>query len=405
MLASCKSVPLRNPNVATVQFVITVPEDTPSTDTIYLSGNVELLGNWNGRGLALSKRGAREHVGSISVARGTKLEYKVTRGSWDTVEKEAGGAELANRTLTVDHDVIERITVAAWRDTSEAPAPRPSTITGDVRYHDAFASRILGNSRRLIVWLPPGYDANPSQRYPVLYMHDGQNVFDDATSFAGEWRADETAARLIAEAKIEPIIIVGIENAGDARVEEYTPTQDRDRRGPTTIGATTLGATTRMVGGHGERYAQFLITEVKPFIDSTYRTLPDREHAAVCGSSLGGLISLYLAWKHNDVFGLCGAVSPSLWWSDRDMLVKFEVDSKWMKRVRIWADMGTDEGVLDITRAVHLREAREFHAIMARAGLKKGRDFEYREFDGAEHNEQAWSARFDQVLMFLFGKQ
>src|SRR5262249_44323272 len=154
-----------------------------------------------------------------------------------------------------------------------------------------FHSKILNNDRRLIVWLPPGYNTR-QQRYPVLYMHDGQNLFDDATSFLGEWHADETATMLIEQKRIEPIIIVGVENTGTSRLDEYTPTEGEDR----------TGATTRRAGGRGELYAQFLIQEVKPFIDANYRTLPDREHTAVAGSSLGGLISLYLGYQHGDVF-------------------------------------------------------------------------------------------------------
>src|SRR5205823_10103352 len=145
------------------------------------------------------------------------------------------------------------ITVAGWRNAAaEAPATSPaSTITGDVRTHDHFVSKHLGNERKLLVWLPPGYDADVQRRYPVLYLHDGQNVFDAATSFAGEWRADETAMKLITSGEIEPIIMVGVSNTQTARGDEYGPTRDAHYN----------------AGGKGEQYARFLIEELKPMIE------------------------------------------------------------------------------------------------------------------------------------------
>jgi predicted alpha/beta superfamily hydrolase len=195
---------------------------------------------------------------------------------------------------------------------------RTTSLTGNIKHHNGFESKILGNKRNLIVYLPPAYEQNANRRYPVLYMHDGQNIFDDATSFAGEWRADETAKRLIDEGKIVPIIIVAIENAGAARINEYTNTTEpvyvADKKAIDEGKKKKEDVETE--GGKGEQYAQFLITEVKPFIDQTYRTKADRANTAVAGSSLGGLMSLYLAWKHKDVFSKFGVISPSLWWDN-----------------------------------------------------------------------------------------
>jgi predicted alpha/beta superfamily hydrolase len=374
-----------------IQFIVAVPADTGENDAIYLSGNLDEIGHWNAQGLPLKRQDNGEYTASVELPRGAKLEFKANRGSWATVEKSAGGFELYNRTMTLDGDKIVRLTVERWRDPGMIVPPTP-TIVGDVRYHRDFHSKNLSNNRNLIVWLPPGYDADPSRRYPVLYLHDGQNVFDASTSFAGEWRADETATRLIWEKKIEPIIMVGIENSGPARVDEYTPTRATTQRAGTTIEE----------GGQGELYEKFLIEEVKPFIDGTYRTMSDREHTAVAGSSLGGLITLHLAWKHSDVFGMCGCMSPSLWWDERKMLIALETDNRWMKRVRLWVDMGTAEGS-GTNAEKNLAAARELDAIMHRAGLREGIDYRYAEFEGAAHNEQSWADRFDQVLLFLFG--
>jgi len=374
-----------------VKFVVAVPEETAEADAVYLSGNLDAMGGWNAQGIPLKRQANGDYTASVDLPRGAKLEYKANRGSWSTVEKSSLGREIANRVLVLDNDKTERITVANWREPTTTQ-PQESTTVGDVRYHRDFHSRILANNRTLIVWLPPEYESDPGQRYPVLYMHDGQNLFDASTSFAGEWRADETAMRLITEKRIEPIIIVGIENNGPARVNEYTPTRS----------ATTRTGTLVEEGGQGEQYEHFLIEEVKPFIDRTYRTLPDREHTAVAGSSLGGLISLHLAWKHNDVFSKCGCISPSLWWDNFKMLRAFESDHDWMKRTKLWVDMGTAEGA-GMGLDKNLLAARFLEAIMMRVGLREGIDYQYLEVEGAGHNEQAWSERFDQVLLFLFG--
>jgi predicted alpha/beta superfamily hydrolase len=374
-----------------VKFVATVPDETDESDTVYLSGNLDAMKNWNAEGILLKRQKDGEYTATVELPRGARVEYKANRGSWSTVEKGSRGEEIHNRVLLADRDKTERITVATWREPMEALPQQPTTV-GDVRYHRDFQSRVLNNKRALIVWLPPGYESQPDRRYPVLYLHDGQNVFDASTSFAGEWRADETATGLIEEKRIEPIIMVGIENIGPGRVDEYTPTR----------AATTRSGTLIEEGGQGEQYEKFLIEEVKPFIDRTYRTMPDREHTAVAGSSLGGLISLHLAWRHGDVFGMAGCISPSLWWDQFKMLLAFDTDHEWMKREKLWVDMGTGEGTgMGLDR--NLLGARVLHAMMQQAGLREDIDFRYTEFKGAGHNEQAWAERFDQVLLFFFG--
>ncbi len=411
---ACALIPLgctsKPKNVVTIRFVVSVPKPLEAGESVYISGNLEQVGSWSGEGLLLRPQRNGTYAGAIDLPRGGVLEYKVTRGSWDTVEKSADGSEIANRVVQLDRDRTESIRVGSWSgsgDTAIPPPPPPqSTVTGDVRYHRKFRSLNLGNERTLTVWLPPGYEGDPSARYPVLYMHDGQNLFDDATSFAGEWHADETAAELIAQKRIVPIIIVGIENAGSARVDEYTPTRKPVRDSDATTQAMAQPAThpVAMEGGNAEAYARFLIEEVKPFIDANYRTMPQREHTAVAGSSLGGLVSLYLGWKHGDVFGKVAAVSPSLWWDKQRMLIAFESDNAWMRREKIWFDMGTDEGS-GVNPQQNIRNTRELHAILARAGRHEGIDFVYQEYEGARHNEQAWSQRFDQILIFLFRPQ
>jgi predicted alpha/beta superfamily hydrolase len=272
----------------------------------------------------------------------------------------------------------------AARPTLDGPAASPGRLV----VHADFPSALLGNRRTLTVYLPPGYDGQTTQRYPVVYMHDGQNLFDTArAAFGVAWQADATAERLINAGRIPPLLIVGIDNTPQ-RVDEYAYDRDRSER----------------AGGRGALYARFVLDEVKPFIDATYRTLPDRRQTAVVGSSLGGLVSLAMAREHHEQFALCGAVSPSLWWAGGRILDEYELDGGWMRRMRFWLDMGTREE----SRRGHvpsaIRRARRLVASLDGARLVPGRDYYYWEVAGGEHNEAAWAARFDKVLLYFFGQ-
>ena len=266
-------------------------------------------------------------------------------------------------------------------------AQRQHTLTGDVRLHKDFHSQILNNNRDLIVYLPPGYDSDSKRRYSVLYFHDGQNLFDGATSYipGQEWRLDETAQTLIAARKIEPLIIVGLYNTGKDRVEEYTPVQDPKYK----------------VGGKADLYGRMIVEEVKPFIDREYRTLIDAKHTGLGGSSLGGLVSLYLGLKYPNVFGRLAVVSPSVFWGDK--FVVHEVEALRGKPAeRIWLDIGTKEGRDEKEALETVTNARLLETSLIKKGWKPGKDLKYFEAQGAEHNERAWAARVGPMLEFLF---
>ena len=368
-----------------VDFLVTAPTTQPG-ERVFLAGNDVALGGWRADGLALRRREDGRYEGSIRVRRGAELEYKVTRGSWETVEKDAGGGEIANRRLTPGQDMTVEIEVRAWG--GAGAAARKSTRSGDLRTHGGFRSKFLENDRTVIVYLPPGYEKDAAAHYPVLYMHDGQNLFDAATSFLGvEWAADETAERLIAAGRIAPIIIVGIYNTG-ARMNEYTPWPDEHRRG----------------GGGGDAYARFLVEEVKPFVDATYRTQPDARHTGVAGSSLGGLISLYMCEKYPDTFSMCGVMSPALFWADKRIIREAGEACGALRHCRIWLDMGTREGDSVGEFSQGIAATRELVAAFDRCGMAPGRDYYYFEDDGAVHNEGAWAKRFDKMLLFFFAK-
>lgn len=379
-------------NGVLIEWVVRTPASTRKDATVYIIGSPVELGAWGSPGKALTRRADGAHAISVRLPRGRAIDYKITRGSWDTVEKGSKGEEIANRRLDVEKQSVVEITVGSWAAESNDPATsRPSPAsrrTGTIRTHDRFKSKALSNERILWVWLPPDYETSKNARYPVLYMHDGQNLFDSTTAFIGiEWGADETADRLIRAGRIPPIIIVGIANTPD-RMGEYTPWVDESRNS----------------GGKGDAYARFLIDEVKPFIDQSYRTKSDRMNTAVAGSSLGGLISLHLALTHPEVFSKCAAISPSLMWADGRMLREIEAKPSSLKGVRLWFDMGTREGRQIESFNSATKWTRQLATALEKGGLKPDVDYRYLEVEGGEHNEAVWAARLDQILVFLFSQ-
>jgi predicted alpha/beta superfamily hydrolase len=241
-------------------------------------------------------------------------------------------------------------------------------------------SGILPDDRTISVYLPPSYADEPDRRFPVFYLHDGQNLFDPRTSYVPgrTWHAGETADRMAEAGEAQPMILVGVANTGLRRMAEYTPTRDF-----------------RMGGGEGDRYGRLLIEELKPFIDRAYRTLPGRANTGLGGSSLGGLISLYLGLQYPEVFGKLGVLSPSIWWDHRSILT-FLKDAQREQLPQIWLDIGTAEGQR------HVRDTELLERMLIQRGWTPGRDLACDIVEGAVHDEDAWAARFNKVLAFLF---
>lgn len=259
---------------------------------------------------------------------------------------------------------------------------RTPSLTGHIETL-THSSKALGNSRKVLVYLPPNYASEPKRRYPVLYLHDGQNVFDGATSYIPnqEWKCDEAAESLISAGLIEPIIMVAIENAGVERGNEYLWKRMKFRD--------------QEMGGKGDLYAKLVIDEVKPMIDQKFRSNP--KESALCGSSLGGNITYHLGFKHPGVFKRLAIVSPAVWCNDRLMIDEVKALNAKLP-LRIWLDMGTKEG------AQGLNDARAFRDALVGKGWALGKDLAYYEDGFAEHNEAAWARRFPAMLLWMFGK-
>lgn len=387
-----------------VQFVVAAPDQASSpAASIYCSLACD---RWPAGGRELPRVAPGLYAATLNLPVGEALEYKFVRErNWTTVEKGPQGEELSNRTLTLERDAGGRIVfhaIASWADRPDDTGPtatfnaardgraaagdgsRRATRTGDIRVHRAFESPQLGNRRTLWVYLPPDYEQDVAARYPVLYVHDGQNVFDAATSFQGvEWGLDETAERLIAARRLSPLIIVAIENT-PGRLNEYTCVADVDRG-----------------GGRGDAYLAFLVKTVKPFVDRTYRTRPEREHTGIAGSSLGGLISLYAAVRHPDVFGRIGVISPAVFWAGGAAVA--DVRAAHVQRpLRIWLDIGTAEGgdVAAASRAV--AGCGELRAALLAAGLQPDAELVFEIVAGGRHHERDWAARSERILLHLF---
>jgi predicted alpha/beta superfamily hydrolase len=254
---------------------------------------------------------------------------------------------------------------------------------GRIRLHPRFPSAYLSTPRDIAVYVPPGYDESDAS-LPVMYLQDGQNLFDAEAAFNGqEWRADLTADELIRAGKVQPLLMVGVYNTGVRRISEYTPTRDPARR----------------KGGKGDRYAQMLARELKPFIDGQYRTRKGAADHCVGGSSLGGLVALEAALLYPRVFGKAAVLSPSVWWDGRSIL-KLVAGYRAAARPRIWLDAGTQEGD---NPAQVIEDLRLLRGALLEKGWQHGASLHYEEIEGASHNEGAWAARFGSVLEWLFG--
>jgi metallo-beta-lactamase class B len=271
---------------------ITVTADAAKTgDAIYIAGS---FNNWNPQDVnaRLVKLNANKYSISFTNVDAGDYVFKFTRGSWQSVECADKGTDIANRLLTVASDTTMQYSIAGWKDLFTGITAKTNTALPNVVLADSnFAMPQLNSSRSIWVFLPDDYNNNINKHYPVIYMHDAQNIFNNATSFSGEWGVDECI-----DSMKKQCIVVGIENGGNKRMHEYNPFDDA-----------------RFGKGEGKLYLQWIVNNLKPYIDTKYRTLPGKKHTAIAGSSMGGLISFYAGLYYPHVFGTLGVFSPSFW--------------------------------------------------------------------------------------------
>lgn len=373
-----------------LNFEIRLPDGLPPSAKLFITGNHHALGDWDPGLIQVPRCGNRARW-SVVLPPDYILQFKFTLGDWGHVEAAVDGSEVSNRVLTVPRGKTTlRVAVSGFKSPGSPTEQRNSTVAGNVQIHKDFPSRDLA-ARNLWVYLPPGYNHEAGRRYPVIYMQDGNNCFDEATSFNGqEWKVDETFEEGITNGSLPAVIVVGIANTA-ARVDEYTMVKALrgDRR-------------TR-IGGKADIYASFLIKEVKPFIDSTYRTLADASHTAVIGSSHGGLVSLYLGIRHPEIFGAVAAVSPSLSWGNHWLTNYAAHLHRLPKSLRIWIDMGTAEDAVD-RNSNGISDLIDDVQQMRDLLLSRGYDpasVELMLDEGAVHNEAAWARRLPKILEFI----
>ena len=359
-----------------ITFIVTA-SNVQVDSSVYIVGNNSELGNWDPSAVPLSKVNDSTFEKTFSFKAGTEIEYKFTRGSWGKEALTAEGKVPSNSRLKIEQDTVIHISITKWKD--EIPGENETTfkgqITGTVKYFFNMKGKDI-KPRDIIVWLPPSYKINVHKRYPVLYMQDGQNLFDPKTSSFGiDWQLDESADSLIKAKAIKEIIIVGIYNTVD-RSTEYIDSKI------------------------GHSYMNFVATKLKPFIDKNFRTKPDRDNSAVGGSSAGGLISFMLLWEYPEIFSKAACLSPAFHIENINYIPNVLNYKGQRKNIRVYFDIGTEgldarlkPGVDEMVKALESK------------GYKTGKDIEYFIAQGASHNEAAWAKRNWRYLEFMFGKK
>ncbi|MDB5013144.1 MAG: histidine kinase [Daejeonella sp.] len=341
---------------------------------VYITGGMEQLGNWDPAKAKMDYKGNHTWSKEITINKVLSIEYKYTLGSWENEGANSKRTALPNFDASISKDTVIKDTVTHWKEGGKKEVPK-SRVTGTFKHHPAVKGAGLAD-REVTVWLPPGYQKNSKQRYPVIYMQDGQNLFDAAkTSFGVEWGIDETVDSLVRLKVIPQVIVVGINNTAD-RSKEYAP------------------------GEKGTAYMHFMVNKLKPFIDKTYRTLPDAEHTIVGGSSSGGLISFMLAWQYPTVFSKAICMSPALKISDIDYVKVVNQHSQNKKEIFLYLDNGGIGLESDLRPGID-----EMITALKTAGYKEGRDFVFVVDPTAKHFEAEWAKRLPEALRLVLNSK
>lgn len=354
--------------------ITTLPANTPAADSIYIAGN---FNTWNpGNANFIVKKqadGTRQIVLNPAVG---NVEFKFTRGSWATVEGNAQGGELSNRIIAYNgQPKTEVISILSWKDLAGNNPPGSTAAANVTVLSQNFAIPQLNRTRKVWIYLPPDY-ATSNKRYPVLYMHDGQNVFDAATSFSGEWKVDESLNQLFNTGD-QGIIVVAIDNGGADRLNEYSP-----------------WVNARYGGGQGDEYTNFIVETLKPSIDANYRTKADRENTGIMGSSMGGLISMYAAIEYQNVFGKAGILSPAFWFAPESYAHVSAKGKKADMKIYLLAGQLEDNGSV-------VADINAMYNTLRNAGFGEKEVIRSTHPDG-QHAEWYWAREFPAAYRWLF---
>lgn len=348
-------------------------KDLNADEAVYITGNDNLLGNWQPEVVSLDEVVKSKWVKNFSFPRGKKLEFKFTRGSWIKEALNDDGTIPSNYSFIVWSDTTISLKINLWSDQIERKIE--GQITGFVEYHRNFSGSGI-KARDIVVWLPPEYSSESDRRYPVLYMHDGQNIVDPSTSsFQVDWQIDEAADSLIKQKLIEPLIIVGIYNTPQ-RNNEYSENDT------------------------GYAYMNFIVDSLKPFIDRNYRTKPDRQNTANGGGSLGGLISFILAWQYSEIFSKAFCFSPAFKIDRYNFVDNVLSYSGKKKEINLFICNGDDELDTRLQTGVD-----EMLNALTKNGYKERTDFYYVKAKNSQHGERDWSKNIPRALIYLFGTE
>jgi len=366
--------------------ITAVPSNTPANANLFVAGS---FNNWNPGDVAyrLTPQATNEYSITLPASIRGNIEFKFTRGNWASVETQANGSALANRTFSIPATGTATFTgtIARWEDLSATVWPAPgSSASPNVRVaNPSFPLRELNRSRRIWAYLPPDY-ATSNKRYPVLYMHDAQNLFDRNLAFGGnEWGVDEALDQLYAAGDYG-CIVIGIDNDGAERLNEYSPYVN-----------------SQYGGGQGDEYVAFIVESLKPSIDNLYRTLPEPEHTGIMGSSMGGLISLYAIAQYPQVFGKAGIFSPAFWFSNQ-IYTAAKRTSIGSSNPKIYMMLSRTETSNANSNAGYVRDVRRMADSLAVAGYRIGTTMDTLSRPDGAHSEWFWRREFPAAYRWMF---
>ncbi len=373
---------LANSLVAHAQLTLnitSIPINTPAGANIHVVGT---FNNWDPADVTkiLSPTGGGQYQIVLNPPIG-EVKFKFTRGSWVMVEGNASGGYLPDRVLTYNgQPTTQNLSILTWEDLGGSGGN--GTAAPNVQILDnAFYIPQLNRNRRIWLYLPPDYQTT-AKKYPVLYMQDGQNLFDANTSFSGEWKVDESLNDLHAQGDWG-CIVVGIDNGGQYRLDEYSP-----------------WVNPQYGGGQGDEYVEFIVNTLKPYIDANFRTLPGRLTTGIAGSSMGGLISMYALAERQDVFAKAGIFSPAFWFANNTPANHVATHPK-QGNARVYFLAGADEEA-DGTQSNYVVEDMQVVAnAMTTAGFSTGEKSFNVKADG-QHSEWFWAREFPDAYEWLF---